>query len=217
MELGSSINHMMHMEGFTPRIGPCQTINGNSIIEVQIILQGTWLGMLRQRALGAYRTPEVSGSLDHFWSESLLQHRGAHTLGTRMTHVLVDLCQHVLIFPGECLHRLMYIWSGRDINNWNHVYFRVIMVVILIEVSMGFICGGRIIENGLGLFICTGTFDFVGILFGWHLKIIGLDIWGDISWRCLHNRRNVRLGSDHGITVFSRIGSKDRYIDPTGM
>jgi hypothetical protein len=70
----------------------------------------------------------------------------------------------------------MYIWSGRDINNWNHVYFRVIMVVILIEVSMGFICGGRIIENGLGLFICTGTFDFVGILFGWHLKIIGLDM-----------------------------------------
>ena len=97
-------------------------------LKSKIILQGTWLGMLRQRALGAYRTPEVSGSLDHFWSESLLQHRGAHTLGTRMTHVLVDLCQHVLIFPGECSSSLSctFVVSGRDDQVTGiMLYFRV--------------------------------------------------------------------------------------------
>ena len=51
--------------------------------------------------LGTNVTLKVPGGFNHFWSVPLLQHDCTHSLGTRVSQVLVDLGQDVLIFFGQ--------------------------------------------------------------------------------------------------------------------
>ena len=100
---------MIKVVTLSGRACPFYTIHANAIIEIQIIFERAWSGMFWLRILYACTTLIVSCSLNHLWSETLLQHESAHSLRTRMSHVLVDFGNCLLFILWKSLEGFMFV------------------------------------------------------------------------------------------------------------
>ena len=122
---------MIKVVTLTSRARPFYTIHTNAIIEIQIIFERAWSGMFWLGILYACSTLIVSCSLNHFWSETLLQHESAHSLRTRMSHVLVDFGNCLLFILWKSLVGFMFV----DLDTYGTIrlmltYGTLIMIVL---------------------------------------------------------------------------------------